>query len=144
MKVQSIDEASVDAMMAAPFNPPIISGTYTTEMFSEEYWNVHEKVKIALSALGKHDWCGDGDFTMNDEGGLARSLGIELSTTRMWNPRFLRMLQEELRNCPSPYRVFVTHSVLDEALFFLLVTADEVFGCSDKPEVLCWFDCGPS
>jgi hypothetical protein len=74
--IRSITEAELDAMMARPFNPPLLSESLTRETFAEEYWAVHTRVMAALSALGKHEWCGDADFTMNDDGPLARSLGI--------------------------------------------------------------------
>lgn len=143
-RIRSISEAELDDMMARPFNPPQLSESLSQEGFAEEYWAVHARVMAAVSTLGKHAWSGEADFTMNDDGPLARSLAIELLSKKLWSSKFLSALRDALRSEPEAYRVFVHHAVLEEPEFYLLVTSDESVGFSPNPKIFSRFDSNPA
>ncbi|RBP35073.1 hypothetical protein DES53_1293 [Roseimicrobium gellanilyticum] len=138
--IRPISEAELRGMMEAAFNPPLLGETLTRERFAKEYWAVHARVQAALLTIGIHDQYGEADFTMNDDGPLARSLGIQLSSKKLWSPKFLGVLQTILSREPEAYRVFVDHTILEEQEFFLLVTADEAVGFSPNPAVFSIFE----
>lgn len=123
-----LTEAELDESLSGPFNPPNYSETFSQSNYSSEYWSVHDQVTAALTILGVHDQYGDGDFCMNDDFGDSRFIGIELSTKRLWRSELIPLLQNILQRQPQAYRVYITHDLLDEESFHLMVQPSDVAG----------------
>lgn len=127
-------EAFEAALNSAP-SVPELSESFTHNDFDAEYWGLHRNLLTALSEMGRHEIAGDGDFTLNDDAPLARSLGLALTSKKMWNASLIEKIQDTIRTSPFEYRVYVDHTLLDEPDFFLLVYPDRAIGWFEDKEL---------
>lgn len=137
--IQLVSQQSFGHLRAKPSNPPVLTDESTIEHFTDEYALAHDAVMAVLSKLGKHDWCGEADFTMNDDVPLAREIGVSLTSKTLWSPGFLAAIQQALASASPGYRAYVDHDLLDDPDFYFLVFSDRVVAWSDAPELLTMF-----
>lgn len=132
IKLFSIAEGDIDRAFETAYNPPPIAGAADEDAFTDEYWSAHGCVTQCLAAFGRENDYGEGDFTMNQDFGLSRSISVELSSKCLWKPAVIESLQRTLRELPESYRVFISHGLLDEPDLYLLIERDRAAGfCSD-------------
>tara|TARA_R100000027_G_scaffold67208_1_gene65049 strand:- start:1035 stop:1475 length:441 start_codon:yes stop_codon:yes gene_type:complete len=139
MKHKIVEKFKINELLERSFNPPRYSENFTEEDFSEEYWQVHESLRQSLSEIGKMPVPGnydERDFTMNDDYVDSRGISIELNTRKLWNLRFISIVESFLVNSVEEYSIYVDHDLLDEPSFSLFITRTEVFGFSEDKRIL--------
>jgi hypothetical protein len=133
MTYKIVAQEEITQSLKLPFNPPVITDSFSEEDFRAEYWRVHGLVAERLRLLGEEDDYGEGDFVMSQDFGLSRFIGIELSSKKMWSKELLSVLNATLKEVSQAYRIYIDHDLDEEPLFFILVQRDDVIGhCEDR------------
>ena len=135
-----ISEADSDRFEHSSHNAPSLSDAFTGEDFSREWWAVRTALKQRLELLGD-EWrlsTGSGDFMLSEGHGSSRWVYVTFTSTRLWQPEFVKAVAHLLVGLPQDYRVGCLTELNDEEVFeqplvYLVISSTAVFGRADDP-----------
>ncbi len=131
IKITEISFNSVLKIAAHPYNPP--DPTTSLDRFEAEWHHCQEAVHRALETVGEGCEMGTKDYTISDTFCLARAIGVEITSEKMYCPQFILKTLSALYSVNYEYEVFASSTFpTDGQTTYVIINPHQVRVCAAK------------
>lgn len=125
MSIQVITEKEAYDHLAKPYNPPVLSESFSEEDFFREWHTVQRGLANVLKHFGRDDAYGQGDYYIGDSAGLSRGIGVCITSKKPLVQSLIPLTHAYLKTLDHSYEIDFTVSTRDGD-FEVFVSTDEV------------------
>ena len=125
--LRKMSRGDIEKKLTMPFNPPLISNTFTEECFHEEWHFTQDAINRELQTTWCRDDYGFGDYTMGVSTNFSRGISVTATSNLFIRSDLISKIQSVLMQIPHQYEIHLLLGETGEG-GQLFIDRDEVSG----------------